>query len=569
MSGTYVVWPPGVSGGGSGGGVTVVGSMDAQAASVNGASISLPNIYMQSATGSNSGLVNIVDQSFAGIKTFVSSPIIAPLAAVSPVFTSSTGQLTSGSVSLTTQVVGNLPITQTSGSVSLVNKVVGNLPLSQTSGSISLINQVSGALPLANTSGSISLVNQVSGNLPLSQTSGSISLTTQVSGVLPLANTSIIPIQPGGQTSGSLSLTQQISGILPQTNLTLTPTFSQATLGSVTITSSTGGASYTLRLPGSLGSPNQFLSVSSAGFLSWASSSGGTTTTGSVTQTSSAGGNTYTVSWPGAQGTSGLSLINDGSGNLSWGFPAGGVINATTTYSIGSTETLILCSSASFNITMPTAVGQKDRRITLQSSGISISQAYTVLTVSGQTVGGVASAKYILNTNNESATFCSDNSNWQQISHFANTAWASAGSTTITATTSSPTKGALAADNFFWRRIGDSMECRIEYRQTGAGSAGTGDYLFRIPASASINTASLTAYLTVGGTPSTFPNCVGQGTWSAGTPGDLSVVVYDQTNVRFFSLSDNAFVSNATRGLDNSTQGYKMFFSVPIAGWQP
>lgn len=52
-------------------------------------------------------------------------------------------------------------------SISLVNQVVGSLPLSQTTGSLSLANRVSGSLPLSQTSGSISLVNKVVGNLPV------------------------------------------------------------------------------------------------------------------------------------------------------------------------------------------------------------------------------------------------------------------------------------------------------------------------------------------------------------------------------------------------------------------
>lgn len=53
MSGTYVRWPA-ISGGSGGGGITTIGSMDAQPASVNGASVGGVNLYMQSATGSNS-----------------------------------------------------------------------------------------------------------------------------------------------------------------------------------------------------------------------------------------------------------------------------------------------------------------------------------------------------------------------------------------------------------------------------------------------------------------------------------------------------------------------------------
>jgi len=189
MSGFYVKWPPQASGsGGGGGGFTTVGSMDAQPASVNGASFDPTTIYMQSATGSNSGLVNISTQAFGGLKIFATAaPIMATLAGASPVFTTASGQLTSGSVSLTTQVVGNLPIQ----------------PGGNTSGSISLTSQVSGILPAANLP-------------PLSGITGSVSLTSQVSGLLPLANMNLTvgPLDgatgsPNAATLGSNSLYMQ------------------------------------------------------------------------------------------------------------------------------------------------------------------------------------------------------------------------------------------------------------------------------------------------------------------------------------------------------------------------
>ena len=125
-------------------------------------------------------------------------------------------------------------------------------------GSLSLTSQVVGNLPLSQTQGSLSLTSQVVGNLPLSQTQGSLSLTSQVVGNLPLS-----------QTQGSLSLSSQISGILPQANLTLTPTFTQATIGSISVTSSTGGAAYTIKFPGQSASSISFLSNDGFGNLSW------------------------------------------------------------------------------------------------------------------------------------------------------------------------------------------------------------------------------------------------------------------------------------------------------------
>lgn len=56
--------------GGAGGGITTVGALDGGTANVNGASISGSTIYLQSASGIYSGLVNTTTQTFAGNKTF-------------------------------------------------------------------------------------------------------------------------------------------------------------------------------------------------------------------------------------------------------------------------------------------------------------------------------------------------------------------------------------------------------------------------------------------------------------------------------------------------------------------
>lgn len=125
--------------------------------------------------------------------------------------------------------------------------------------------------------GSVSLVNQVVGNLPLTQTSGSISLTNQVSGILPIVsggtgtssftNGSI----PYASSTGTLAesnpglIWDQANSVL-RSNKIFAPSIA---LGSTTLTSSSGGATYTLTFPGTLGSVSQLLVNDGAGHLSW------------------------------------------------------------------------------------------------------------------------------------------------------------------------------------------------------------------------------------------------------------------------------------------------------------
>lgn len=223
----------------------VMGALDGASAKATGATIGSSSLYLQSASTANPGIVSSAAQSFAGVKTFVVPPQFSSLSPSAQLVTGSGGTVGVGSVSLTSQVTGNLPLSQ---------------------------------------------------------------------------------------TQGSLSLTAQVVGVLPQVNLTLAATFTQATLGSVTFTSSAGGAAYTVKFPGAQGASGTFIQNDSAGNLSWVAPPAAVT--GSVSQTSSAGGAAYTIRWPGAQGTSSFSLaVNDGAGNLSWSLTTGTNVQ---TFSSGS-----------------------------------------------------------------------------------------------------------------------------------------------------------------------------------------------------------------------------------------
>lgn len=157
--------------------------------------------------------------------------------------TGSGGVIAMGSVSLTTQVSGILPS--------------GNLPAGTQIGSVSLTNQVVGVLPNANMS-TVSLA-------VAAQVVGSLTLTNQVVGVLPNANMSAVTLSTIAQVVGSISLTGQVSGILPQANIPTT-----LNIGSVTMTSSTGGTAYTVRMPGVQGSSSSSaLTNDGLGNLRW------------------------------------------------------------------------------------------------------------------------------------------------------------------------------------------------------------------------------------------------------------------------------------------------------------
>ena len=140
---------------------------------------------------------------------------------------------------------------------------------------------------------------------------------------------------------------------------------------------------------------------------------------------------------------------------------------------------------------------------------------------------------------------------------------------TIGATTTAPTKGTTSYDNARWRRVGDSMEIHYEFKQTVAGTVGSGTYLFPLPSGYSIDTDKLTT--------SNGPQTTVGHAWVsnvAAADADASrigtVSPYDSSNLTVHTVSTSdtpAPVSNSAFGLDATNIIYSFRATVPITNW--
>ncbi len=146
------------------------------------------------------------------------------------------------------------------------------------------------------------------------------------------------------------------------------------------------------------------------------------------------------------------------------------------------------------------------------------------------------------------------------------TDWASF-ALTIGASTTPPTKGTVSIDLAEWRRVGDSMEIRYQYKQTASGSNGTGTYLF--PLNGKTADTNKVTVSTDG-----WDSTVGAATASNGTySGPGAAVLYNSTNVAVVVLASTGaatatpgFLSSTLIGLNGTVQiGFQA--SVPISGW--
>jgi hypothetical protein len=236
----------------------------------------------------------------------------------------------------------------------------------------------------------------------------------------------------------------------------------------------------------------------------------------------------------------------------------------------------ILASGASFTITLPTAIGGSGQSIAIEHTGTSLTQVYTLNTTSAQTIGGIASGSYALYTNGETLVLVSDGANWQIQTHKTETGFISAGATNITGTTTNPTKATTKiTDTMFYLRHGNAAKIFMTYNHSSAtgAAAGSGDYLFGLPANMTMDTSVTGTFTTsIGATAKQPSNQWGSGTLGFGTAaGQMSqalVSVYDSTHVRLHGDQSGAASSTGV-AITNATLLYTLIFEVPISGWQP
>lgn len=251
-------------------------------------------------------------------------------------------------------------------------------------------------------------------------------------------------------------------------------------------------------------------------------------------------------------------MLGISSGIPAWKFPT--YRSVTTTDSPSNADDYLVCSGASFTITLPTAVGFTGKAFTIIHNGTSFSQVYTLNTTGGQTIGGVASGSYALYTLGESLTIFSNGANWLISEH--KTAASASYTPTITSGTGSVTNATASG---YWFRAGDLITCRGRIVFSNTSSAFT-RIIISLPIT--IDTTKLlsstvdgvflgdTQYLDVG-TAVYF----GQVTYQTTTTAALNV-----GGSAVGRLIDN---SNTVPFTFNNADVITWSLTVPVSGWQP
>jgi len=153
-------------------------------------------------------------------------------------------------------------------------------------------------------------------------------------------------------------------------------------------------------------------------------------------------------------------------------------------------------------------------------------------------------------------------------------AYTNAGTITIGATTTAPTKGTIVTDRIMASRKGQRLQAKFQYEQSTAGTAGSGDYLFTLPSGLSFDSNVVSFYTGAGtATIGTYSKSyVGTGKVSSDTSPSLgiSLIAYSATQFRVlypYNGTAQAFMGGVISPMSGTNVGMGLELDAPISGW--
>lgn len=569
---------------------TLVGVINAAAASLNGAVIGSSSLYLQAASATNPGLVSSNNQTFAGVKTFSSAPNLSSLSASAILALDGSKNIVVSSVDLTSQVTGSLPVTRLSGILPVANGgtgtasfLAGSIPFYSATGTFAEANQglfwdtTNSALLMGSQTGIgiINIFNQNSGRFGLEirgTASAAASLKTQGANVplvlLNAANSASNPTQVTFnfsrgtiQTPTVVSASDLIGRLIFNGYGSAFFTTGNASIDAVqTQTGATGNQGGRLIFNTTKNSTSVLVEAfridqDQQSYFS-AKNYAPSMSIGSVSHTSSTGGTAYAISWPGelpALGLQNMPLTLGSASAMSW--TRNGQLNhqaVSSTYSVLANDTYLTLTSQSMAVTLQAYASQPGKMVTFKHNGANSSQVYTITASGGESIEGAST--YKLNTTGESLSLYSDGTTSVKIlQHNTNSPW--------TAWTPTATQGigSLTAVTLVWRRDGPDMLIRGRFN---AGTVTAVEGRLELPGSATVDTGGAVGSTSIAGHMNINGNTAGV-SFILITGGTTYLTFAQQT-----SGATGLSIQNGNGAFANAIS-YSIEARVPILNWQP
>jgi len=246
----------------------------------------------------------------------------------------------------------------------------------------------------------------------------------------------------------------------------------------------------------------------------------------------------------------------------------------TTTYTALVTDDVILCSGSAFTVNLA-AASTWTKKLVIKKTDSSLTNIITIDGNASETIDGALTRKLV--TEGESITLASDGSNIyivdRNLPAIINTFTSVLNGSSVNP--AKPSAGNITVDQAVWIRERNGMRIHWTYKHTSAGTAGTGDYIFILPSSQTIDSGAATIHATYG-------SVLGNGIINSNTDFKSNYTqhgnwkAYQSTGIAFWynsTLSANNFGDiwrsggTAQVSMDSTNVMVVMTAWVPITGW--
>lgn len=263
-----------------------------------------------------------------------------------------------------------------------------------------------------------------------------------------------------------------------------------------------------------------------------------------------------------------------------WASPAAApatlaIVSKVANYTATTADDLILCSGATFTITLYATSGNSGKQIRIMKTDATLANIITIDGNASETINGALTTT--LNTQYESVTLVCDGSNWNILDRQFPKTITTIGATALTATGTALAKGTTVTDTSFWYREGRNLVYTTQMHFSAAGTTGTGEYRITLPSSLAADTAVIPALGTTLGTGgSALANAKSHLETSGGwisqstSRGDVQAFLTSSTTVGFIvynSVSDIQPWGAGAYGLGGGGTAFGVTFKIPISGW--